>query len=75
MKNLQNDLFYKPEIKESYQLFIFGAHNTVYNVFNPVLDSRLTENDIALDLENRETVIEAIKKGEECFIVLEYEFK
>jgi hypothetical protein len=73
-KNLENDLFYKPEIKR-YQSFIFGVHKTVYSVFNPVEDLSLTENDIAPNLENRETVIEAIKQGEECFIVLEYEFK
>jgi hypothetical protein len=74
-KNFENDLFYKPEIIRS-QPFIFGTHKTVYSVFNPAANnSELTENDIAPNLENRETVVEAIKQDEECFIVLEYEFK
>jgi hypothetical protein len=73
-RNLEKDLLCKPGIK-GYQSFIFGAGKSVYNVFNPVKNSNLTENDIAANLENRETVIEAIKQGEECFIILEYEFK
>jgi hypothetical protein len=73
-ENLENDLFYKPGIKGKYQSFIFGTNKAVYSVFNPVKIT-LTEDDIALDMENRETVVEAIKRNEECFIILEYEFK
>jgi hypothetical protein len=75
-ENLENDLFCTSGIKGFYQAFIFGTHKTVYSVFNPVNRyNKLTENDIASNLENRETVIDAIKQGEECFIILEYEFK
>jgi hypothetical protein len=76
-ESFENDLFCKSGIKGHNQAFIFEAHNTVYSVFNPVYNKyyKLTENDIAPNLENRETVIEAINQDEECFIILEYEFK
>jgi hypothetical protein len=72
---LKNDLFLNPEIKGLYLPFPFVASKTAYGVYNSAY-FELTENDIALELENRETLIEALKnKQDDFFMILEYEFK
>jgi hypothetical protein len=74
-KNLKNDLFLRAGIKGLYLPFPFVSSKAAYGVYNSSY-FELTEDDIALELENKEELIESLKnKKDEFFMILEYEFK
>jgi hypothetical protein len=71
-KSLENDLFYKEGTK-GYTPFIFVNSNAAYTYRNTIYNDEL--NEIAVNLENREKLVELLNDKEEHFVIIEYEFK